>query len=103
MTLEEIRQCFREGRFRVTVHAYVEAAKDGIEPDDLLHVALCGVAVERREEDCRLVLSAQIPVGYPVHIVVEYGHDSHVWIVTAYIPDPDIWVMPTASRRRLRR
>ena len=103
MTTEEIREAFRQGRFRVTLHAQTEAAKDGIEAGDYRYVGTHGVEVERRDEDCRVLLSAQLEAGYAVHVVVEYGHQDVLWVVTAYLPDSSVWIMPKATRRKPRR
>jgi len=89
-----------EKPLRITTHAQVEAAKDGLLLADLRFVFEKGRAIEEYPEERRMLLYADTPTdGIPAHIVVEDAEAEGV-IVTAYVPDPDIWIANVRRRRK---
>jgi len=76
LDIERLRSQVTSGEkpLRITTHAQVEAAKDGLLPDT--------------------------PTDkIPAHIVVEDTEAEGV-IVTAYVPDPAIWIANVRRRRK---
>ena len=67
---------------------------------DLRNVFEHGQVVEDYPAERRALLYASAGINQmPVHIVIEEGENEGV-IVTAYIPDPSLWI--GSMRRRLR-
>lgn len=59
-----------------------------------------GQVIEEYPEERRTLLYADTPTnGIPPHIVVEDTEAEGV-IVTAYVPDPDIWIANVHRRRK---
>lgn len=102
MDIERLRSQVASGEkpLRITTHAQVEAAKDGLVLADLRFVFEEGRVIEEYLEERRMLLYADTPAeGIPVHIVVEDTEAEGV-IVTAYVPDPDIWIANVRRRRK---
>jgi hypothetical protein len=97
--VERIRAKIRRGEFAVYAHAAVEAMKDGLTGDDILHVALNGKLIEDHPERNRCLLYATVPNGTPVHIVVDYAWEEEYQIVTVYIPDSAEWINYQVRKR----
>jgi hypothetical protein len=100
--IERLRSQVASGEkpLRITTHAQVEAAKDGLLLADLRFVFEEGRVIEEYPEERRMLLYADTPAdGIPAHIVVESAEAEGV-IVTAYVPDPDIWIANVRRRRK---
>ncbi len=82
---------------RITTHAQVEAAKDGLLLADLREVFETGDVIEAYSQEQRWLLHGQSSdTGLPIHIVVEDTEEAGI-VVTAYVPDRSIWL---ADRKR---
>lgn len=102
MDIEQLRRQVTDGEkpLRVTTHAQIEAAKDGLLLIDLRHVFETGRVVEGYPAEQRVLLCGEaVSSKLPVHIVVEDALTEGV-IVTAYIPDPRLWAWHARRRRR---
>ena len=102
MDIERLRSQVASGEkpLRITTHAQVEAAKDGLLLVDLRFVFEKGRIIEEYPEERRMLLYADIPTdGVPAHIVVEDTETEGV-VVTAYVPDPAIWIANVRRRRK---
>jgi hypothetical protein len=100
--LERLRQDILTGRrrLRITTHAQVEAAKDGLLLADLRHVFETGRIIETYPAEQRMLLYEKT-TGHqiPVHVVLEVAPDSGI-IVTAYVPDTKRWFGDVRRRRK---
>jgi len=102
MDIEQIRAdvAGKKKALRITTHAQIEAAKDGLLLADLKNVFDHGRVIEQYPADKRALLYAKTEAGQlPVHVVVETDEDEVV-IVTAYIPDPAMWIGNVRRRRQ---
>ena len=103
-TFDSIRALVVEGSVQVSEHGYDEMAADGLLARDLVE----GVEAAEVIEDypaypkgpCVLLLQ-RTKDGRPVHAVwgVPNGHTSPAVLITAYLPDPELWE-PGFKRRR---
>ena len=108
MNIEEIRRLIRKGgvRIRYTSHARTEALKDGLTiDDDLEYTLMHGEVIEEYPDRDRALLLGLAPdTGFPVHIIAEYYQgDDVVTIVSAYVPEDDLWEKNYKTRKRLRK
>jgi hypothetical protein len=104
MDIDKLRAEIASGQkpLRITTHAQVEAAKDGLLLADLRFVFENGRVIEEYPEEERALLHAKTPTdGLPAHIVVENAKTEGV-IVTAYIPDPSLWLGDRHRKRKKR-
>lgn len=92
MDIEAIRAKIRSKRYSIHRHAFTEAFKDGLSIDDIIYTVLNGEIIEEYPERARCLIYAMLPSGIPVHIVVGYGWQEEIYIVTAYIPDNREWI-----------
>ena len=91
-------------RVRLTRHARIEAFKDGLTTADLEYVLMHGEIIEDYPERNRVLLLAFEPQHQlPIHISLEYFPTEDVaTIVTAYIPEDDIWEKNYKTRKKKR-
>jgi hypothetical protein len=102
LDIERLRSQVASGEkpLRITTHAQVEAAKDGLLLVDLRFVFEKGRVIEEYPEELWTLLYADTPTdGIPAHIVIEDAEAEGV-VVTAYVPDPDIWIANVHRRRK---
>ncbi len=96
MTLAEIFEAIKYGRYRVTDHADEEAAEDALTLNDVLSSVAHGEVIEAYLTDVpypSCLILGQTPGGVPIHSVWAYNSDNQ-WavLVTVYRPDPMRWV-----------
>ena len=99
--IQRLRLAVHEGKkqLRITTHAQVEAAKDGLLLTDLRHIFEQGRIIEFYSERQRFLLYEHtLNDQIPVHIVIEDTPDAGV-IITAYVPDKRIWIANMKRRR----
>lgn len=99
--LQMLRTDVRTGKrpLRITSHAQIEAAKDGILLADLKHVFENGLLIESYPEDNRMLLYEKtVMTDVPVHIIIEDTAVAGI-IVTAYVPDKSKWLANVKRRR----
>ena len=100
--LERLREDVLSGRrrLRITTHAQVEAAKDGLLLADLRHVFETGQIIEAYPAERRILLYEKTTAHQiPVHLVLEAAFDSGI-IVTVYVPDAKRWLGDVKRRRK---
>jgi hypothetical protein len=102
VNVERIRAKIQSGQFTVYTHAMVEAMKDGLSGDDILHVVLRGKIIEDYPERNRCLLYATVPSGMPVHVVVDYSWEEEYEIITTYIPDSREWINFQIRKREIK-
>ncbi len=102
MEIGAIRTCIRMGNFFVTDHALVEGFKDGISVADMLHVIQTGKVIERYPVRQRCLIYGRNVDAIPVHVVVDFGPERSVDIVTTYIPQRDQWIKGQVRKKRKR-
>lgn len=102
MEIDAIRTCIRMGSFFVTDHALIEGFKDGISVADMLHVIQTGKVIERYLVRQRCLIYGRNADAIPVHVVVDFGTERSVDIVTTYIPQRDQWIKGQVRKKRKR-
>ncbi len=102
MDIETIRSKIRARHYLIYDHAIMEAFKDGLSVNDMLHVLLNGEIIEDDCERSRCLIYGNLPSETPVHVVVDYAR-FEVEIVTTYIPDDRIWIGFKVRKPRPRR
>jgi len=98
--LARIREHVRSGQHALTLHAYLEADKEGISLTDIEHAVVHGAVLEHYGDRCRYLVGARAGDGYPIHVVIEYANPEQTVVVTAYVADKTSWRDPEARRRR---
>lgn len=101
MDILEIKQRVRNGRFRLSIHAEMEAGEEDLEISQIVEAILDDDILEQypdtgRGPSCLLVGFAG---QTPIHVVCGM-QAGYVIIVTVYIPGPpkfvDPWIRATA-------
>ncbi|MDP2934096.1 MAG: DUF4258 domain-containing protein [bacterium] len=100
MDIETIRRLIREGKYYFYAHALSEAKKDGMTPEDAVHVVLIGEIIEEYPERQRVLVYGMMSVQIPLHVVCDYSNDELILIPTIYIPSRRRWV--SSQRRKTR-
>ena len=90
--IEQIRALLRDGQHFFCAHALTEAKKDGVSPEDVVHVILTGEVIETYPERQRLLIYGVMMNGLPLHVVCDTSAGDLVIIPTVYIPDDSLWV-----------
>jgi hypothetical protein len=95
MNLDEIKSNIRNGKFRLSLHAEVEAEAENLRIGQIVEAVLDGQVLEAypdtgRGESCLIVGFAE---KMPVHVVCG-TRTENVIIVTVYIPGPPKFLDP---------
>jgi hypothetical protein len=102
--LEKIREQIAKGLYSMSDHAITEAQKDGIAPETaqkLESVAMNGKMIEDDLERQRCLLFYVFPEDQiPCHVVIDYSYEEEPAIITAYVPDPRIWIQYQRRKKR---
>jgi hypothetical protein len=103
--LQQVRNLLKRGEIELDLslpHALTEARKDGLTTDDLEAAVMAGEMVEDYGD--RVLLLHSLPeYQIPYHIVLEYAPGDNVaTVVTAYIPDRDLWEADWKTRKSSR-
>lgn len=105
MDLHRVRELLRSEEIELDLslpHALTEARKDGLTTDDLETAVLVGEVVE--DYGARVLLLHTVEdYRLPFHVVLEFiPGDDFATVVTAYIPDPELWEPGWKTRRKIR-
>lgn len=89
MDIDLIKKQVRRGRFRLSIHAEIEARYDSLDIEQIVEAILADEILERypdtgRGESCLVIGFAQ---HTPIHVVCGM-RDDLVVIVTIYVPGP---------------
>ncbi len=93
MDIETIRRLVREGKYYFYVHALTEAKKDGVTPEDSVHVILTGKIIEEYPERERVLVFGTMAGNVPLHVVCDHSNEDLVLIPTVYIPNRRRWIL----------
>ena len=101
ITTESLRNLCRDETIFMTQHAYNRCRERGIKYADLKEVICSGEIIEQYPNDypypsC-LILGATL-VGQYIHVVCGVGA-GRLWIITAYLPDPNKWINDFKTRK----
>ena len=103
-TLENIKALICKSEVRITDHGYDELSSDNLLAREVVEGASEAVLVEDYPDypkgSCVLVLQKDRE-KQPIHVVwgIPKGHSSPAVLITAYIPDPEIWEDDFLRRR----
>jgi len=103
-TSDKICLLIQEGSVRISEHGYDELASDGLSAREVVAGINAGVVVEDYPDypkgPCVLLLQKDRD-GQPIHVVwgIPRGQASPAVLVTAYRPDPAVWVDDFMRRR----
>jgi len=104
--LKEIENCFKSEKILYTNHAKDEMEKEEfgeIKEREVFEAVLNGKIIEAYPEDepyPSCLIYGRTDENRPLHIVCAYTMDSNLAIIiTAYQPNPDIWI--EFERRKL--
>jgi hypothetical protein len=102
--VEQIREKVRDGRWRISTHAAVEAAKDGLSPSNIKSIILTGKIIESYPDRQRHLIYGVLPDAnnLPVHVVVDYSNGEQIVAVTTYVPDVREWIAFQKRKRSSR-
>ena len=86
--LTDVRDCIRERRFVMTLHAEEEMNDDELKVYDVEQAIVAGAIVERQRDRATGVLKYRVrgPAlsGEPIEMVVKFGATGKVVIITVY-------------------
>lgn len=103
-TFDKICLLIQEGSVRISEHGYDELAADGLSVREIVVGVYAGVVVEDYPDypkgPCVLLLQKDRD-GRLIHVVwgIPRGHTDPAVLVTAYRPDPTVWVEDFMRRR----
>lgn len=93
LSVEELRKYNSPEHYVITEHARLRLFERNISVDDIQRAIADGEIIRQYEDDkpfpsC-LILSYTSDER-PIHVVVSID-DGYIYLITAYIPDEDIW------------
>ena len=103
-TLQRIQELVQQQKIRVSAHGYDELAADKLQVQEVLDGLQTAVVVEDypgyHKGSCVLVLQ-QDATGEPIHVLwgIPRGASTPAVIITAYRPDPEMWIENFLRRR----
>jgi Domain of unknown function (DUF4258) len=104
MTILELREKIFEETYLIKSHAINHALKEGFDRRNIIEAVSNGKIIEIYEFENRLLICGQTKLTDSItiylHIVCEHSDDIFVEIITAYIPDEDLWLNPPFKRRK---
>ena len=107
MDIEQLRKRIKRGKYLLKSHAIQHALKEGFERKHIIEATLMGKIIEEYPLEKRALVCGETMIGDDLkiylHIVCEYGDPTYLEIVTAYIPDRELWEEPPVRRRKKRR
>ena len=104
LELNAISECFRTGRYSITVHGYEELDNDSITIENLEEAIGHDEPeiIEDYPDDSRgasCLLLGWFEIGLPIHVCVGIS-DEMPEIITAYRPSTSRFIPPDFRRRR---
>ncbi len=96
MHIQDIINCIRHGRIRITDHADEEAQADRLSFEEIFFSVLQGEIIEDYPDDKpypSCLIHGESFVGQPIHNVWAYNPETQ-WavLITVYRPDPLRWI-----------
>ena len=102
MTIEEIAQLCKERSVRWTNHILERIFRRGIKIDDVQSALNNGEIIEQYPNDYPFpscLVLGQTKAGEALHIVCG-SNGAELWLITAYIPNPNEWTEDFKHRRK---
>lgn len=101
ITIEQLKALNKFKNIAVTEHARIRLYERNISIDDIVNGINTGEIIKQYEDDkplpsC-LVLGFSVKTEY-IHIVVSCD-TNFIYLITAYIPDPDMWENDFKTRK----
>ena len=103
--LNTIKQLVIENQVRISNHGYDELIEDNIFVHEVIEGISEAILIEEYHEypkgPCILTLQKD-SMNRPIHVVwgVPKGHQSPAVLVTAYRPDPNLWIENFKRRKK---
>ena len=98
MTIDEIRQLVRAGRYEVSIHAQQERLEDDLDIGEIEAALLQGGLIEEYPNDPRgpSCLVGGLAGAKPIHVVLGWATTKQqarrtLRVITVYIPKPPRW------------
>ena len=101
-TIEDFRTINKAENIIITLHGQLRLRERKITVDDVINAIDHGEIIEQYPEDypfpsC-LILGISLHDVY-IHVVVSMN-EERIYLITAYIPDPDEWEEDLKTRKR---
>lgn len=105
MDLEAIlKKQIQAGTYSVRPHAVQHALAEGFSPKHIAEAIQNGRVIESYSDRNRCLVCGRARltarVNIDLHVVCDYGDHDMLDIVTAYVPDSEVWETPPTKRRR---
>ncbi len=101
MKINKLRNCIRNNRYEISLHAQKERCEEEITIADIEDAILVGEIIEDYPKDKRG--PSCLLLGYvrerPIHIVLSILPNGWLRIVTVYIPKAPKWISPKQRRK----
>ncbi|MEK9139421.1 MAG: DUF4258 domain-containing protein [Nitrospirota bacterium] len=98
MTIDELRQLVRAGRYEVSLHAQQERLEDDLDLNEIEAAILQGELIEKYPNDPRgpSCLVGGLAGVKPLHVVLGWATrkqhpEKTLRVITVYIPKPPKW------------
>jgi len=102
--IESIRERVKSGNYLIKSHVAQHALKEGFDRQHIVEAILSGTIIEEYLDSQRGLICGKTSLSAShdiyLHVVYEYSDTVYLEIVTAYIPDENLWESPPLRRRK---
>lgn len=102
MDINDFRKLCNDEAIQISEHCYKRCIERKISYDDIKNCIHKGKIIEEYPNDyphpSALVMECE--TAHPLHVVARLS-DEHLWIITAYRPDPDQWESDYKTRKEI--
>ncbi|MEW6771946.1 MAG: DUF4258 domain-containing protein [Bacillota bacterium] len=102
MDIVQIRECIREGKWRLSYHVLQRCDERGLEAADLAASVMEGDILEDYPDDPRgpsCLMLCRLSDGSFLHVVCGLDNDGWLVLITAYRPEEPKWIDEKTRRR----
>lgn len=101
MDINIIKKLCENKKLRWTNHIFMRLVQRGISMDEVTEVLLNGEIIENYPDDYpypSCLVFGMTSSKSPLHVVCG-SNDDELWLITAYIPDTDVWADDLKTRK----